>query len=284
MRPTFSENTRQLYRNCWDLPFPAGLLIAAWLTGCNNTCFTITSNPPTGTLGIRASDPSPTCRLTKATAAVRVQLGTEPACSSCAGSGQVQHIFLSIRGIEVHPSTIADDDSTDWLELFPPELVKQPLQIDLMRGGADRGAREQLGGIVAIPAGIYRLVRLSFVPNQPATDDRLPESNACGRVGFNCVVMEDGRVLPLLLDGTPPQLQVTSDRIEGGSILIPFDSSIDLIVELKLVWLWISSADEGVRLLPALTGKAKVRRVPFEELGDPEDGVAHDSLSRLAHD
>ena len=34
-----------------------------------------------------------------------------------------------------------------------------------------------------------------------------------------------------------------------------------------------ASADEGVRLLPALTGSAKVGRIEFDELGTPEDGV-----------
>ena len=61
---TFAENTRSLCRNCWNLAFRAALLFAAWLTGCNNMCFTFTSNPPTGTIGIKASDPKPTCTLT----------------------------------------------------------------------------------------------------------------------------------------------------------------------------------------------------------------------------
>ena len=75
-----------------------------------------------------------------------------------------------------------------------------------------------------------------------------------------------------------------SDRIEGGSLFIPPDTDTDLVIKLKLVWAWFSSADEGLRLLPALTGSANVGRVEFDELGTPEDGVVHDSLSRLAHD
>ena len=137
---------------------------------------------------------------------------------------------------------------------------------------------------MAIPAGIYRQVRLRFVPNQPATDDRLPEKNACGNWRFNCVVMADGRIQPLLLDGGSPDLRITSDRIEGASLFIPPDTNTYLIIELKPVWAWFSSADEGLRLLPALTGSAKVGRVEFDGLGTPEDGVVHGSLSRLAHD
>jgi hypothetical protein len=197
---------------------------------------------------------------------------TEPACSFCTGSAQVQHFFLSIRGIEVHPSTTADDDSPDWQELLPAELVKQPLQVDLVRGTTALASRKPLGEIIAIPAGIYRQVRLRFVPNQSGTEDRLPEKNACGSVGFNCVVIADGRIQPLLLDRSSPELRIMPDRIEGGSLLISPETDTDLLIELKPVWALFSSAGEGVRLLPALTGSAKVGRVDFDELGTPAAG------------
>jgi hypothetical protein len=263
---TFAENARRLCRYWWNLRYHTALLFAVSLTGCNNTCFTFTSNPPTGTIGIKASDPSPSCTLAKANGAIRVQIGTEPACSSCAGFGNVQHVFVSIRGIEVHPGMAGDEDPTDWQELFP-QLVKQPLQVDFVGGTSDRSARELLGEIVTVPAGIYRQLRVRFVPNQPMTEDRLPERNACGSVGFNCVVTADGRIQPLRLDGSSPELRITSDRIEGGSLLITPDTDADLIIELKLVWAWFSSADGGLRLLPTLTGGAKVGRVEFNELG-----------------
>ena len=280
---TFAENTRLSCCNFWKFPFSVALLLSVWLTGCNNTCFTFTSNPPTGTIDIKTGDQKPACTLTKANGAVRLAVQTVPMCSSCSESGRIQHILVSIRGIEIHPSTTANDDSADWQELAP-ELVKQPLQVDLVRGTADRVAREPLGEIVAIPAGIYRQVRLRFVPNQPTTEDQLPEQTACGSAGFNCVVMADGRIQPLLLDGGSPELHITSDRIERASLFIPPDTNTYLIIELKTVWAWFSSADKGLRLLPALSGSAKVDRVEFDEWGTLEDGVVHDSLSRLAHD
>jgi hypothetical protein len=178
---------------------------------------------------------------------------------------------------------VGDEDPADWQKLAP-QLVKQPLQVDLVGGTSDRSARELLGEIVTVPAGIYRQLRVRFVPNQPMTEDRLPDGNACGSVGFNCVVMADGRIQPLLLDSGSPELRIMSDRIEGASLFIPPDTKTDLIIELKPVWAWYSSADGGLRLLPTLTGSAKVGRVKFDELGTPEDGVVHDSVSRLAHD
>ncbi len=276
---TFLKKTRPICCKCWNLRFRVALLFVVGLTGCN-TCFTFTSNPPVGTIGVKASDPSPSCTVAKANGAVRLELETEPVCSRCNGAGQVQHIFVSIRSLEVNPGATADDDSPDWQELLPPELVQKPLQVDLVRGQADRGVREPLGEIAAFPAGVYRQVRLRFVPTQPATDDRLPERNPCGSGTFNCIVMEDGSIQPLQLDGGSPELRITSDRIEGASLLILPDTDTALIIELKLVWAWSSSADGSVRLLPALTGSAKVGRTEFDELGTPQDGVVNDSRSR----
>jgi hypothetical protein len=269
MGRTFAENAQPLCHNSWNIPFHAALLLAVWLTACNNTCFTLTSNPPTGTIGIKASDPSPSCTLAKANGAIRVRMGTQPACSSCAGSGNVQHVFASIRGIEARASMTANDDPADWQQLAP-QLAEQPLQVDLVRDTADWSAREPLGEIATVPAGIYRQLRVRFVPNQPMTEDRLPERNACGRVGFNCVVTADGRVQPLQLDRRSPELRIMSGRMEGASLFIPPDSNTDLIIELKLVWAWFSYPEEGTHLLPALTGSAKVNRVDFDELGTPE--------------
>ncbi len=256
---TFAENA--LCRNSRNLPFQAALLMAVWLTGCNSTCFTFSSNPPTGTLTVKASDPSPSCRVTTVNGAVRIQLATERACSSCSASSQIQHIFVTIRGIEIHPSTTADDGSPDWLELLPAEAAKRPLQVDLVRGATDRIAREPLREMAAIPAGIYRQVRVRFSPNQPSTDDRLPEKNACGNGVFNCAVMADSRIQPLRLDGGSSEIRITSDRIEGASLFIPPDTETALVIELKLVWAWFFSVDEGVRLLPALAGSAKAERI-----------------------
>jgi 3-hydroxyisobutyrate dehydrogenase-like beta-hydroxyacid dehydrogenase len=65
------------------------------------------------------------------------------------------------------------------------------------------------------------------------------------------------------------------------SKILTDDTNTYLIIELKPVWAWFSSADEGLRLLPVLTGSAKVDRLEFDELGTLEDGVVRDSL---AHD
>jgi hypothetical protein len=278
MALTSLRKFRAISRNSWNLRFPVALLFVFALTGCN-TCVTFISNPPTGTLGIVASDPRPACNLPKMNAAVRPQLAAEPVCSSCVGvgSGQVQHIFLTIRSIELNSSATAHDDSPDWQELLPLGLEQNPLQIDLMEGKADQTIQAIFGKTVLVPAGIYHQLRLRLVPNQPAEGSRLPEKNACGSKTFNCIVTSDGGIQPLQPDDGSSELRIASDKMEGGSLSFFPDTGTDLIIEWKLAWELSSSADIGVRLLPALAGSAKVRRIKLDELGTPEDEVVSDS-------
>lgn len=270
MGPTSARTIRTIFRTCRILRYHGALLFVAGLTGCNS-CFTFTSDPPTGIVGIMSSDPRPACTIPKVTSAVRLRLGTEPACSSCVGSGQIQHIFIGIRGIELNPSAAARDDSPDWQELFPSQLGQNSLQVDLMEGKADRGVAKPLAETAQLPAGIYRDLRLRLVPNQPTAEDRLPEKSMCGSGRFNCIVMADGRIHPLQLDDGSPELRITSDKMQGASLFFPPDTPTDLIIELKLVWELSSAADTRLRLLPALRGTARVSRIKLDELGTPED-------------
>jgi hypothetical protein len=276
---TSARTIRTICRNCWILLFRVALLFVVALAGCN-TCVTFTSNPPNGTLGIVSSDPRPVCNLPKMNAAVRPQLAAEPVCSSCVGSSQVQHIFISIRGIELNPSTTAQDDSPDWQELLLPEFEQKPRQIDLLESNADQGIREPFAETAVVPAGIYRQLRLRLVPGQSVMDDRLPEKNPCGSGIFNCIVMADGSIHPLQFDDSSSELRIPSDKAEGASLLFPPNTDTDLIIKLEVVWEWSSSADTVIRLAPVLTGSAKVRRFKLDELGTPEDGVVNDSRSR----
>jgi Domain of unknown function (DUF4382) len=229
------------------------------LAGCNNTCFVFTSNPPTGTVNIKVSDQKPPCMLTTANGAVQLLAHADFTCSSCAPSTRIAHLFVSLRGIQIHPSANADGGSPDWYELLP-QLLAQPRQFDLVSSTASHGAPLPLGEDVTIPADTYRQLRLSFVPNQPALDDPTPEQNACGRMGFNCVVSEDDRIYPLVFDGASPKLSITSNKIAGGGLLIPPDSDSNLVIEVNAVWSLSSSAGQGVRLQPVLMGSARVER------------------------
>jgi hypothetical protein len=218
--------------------------------------------------------------LPKVTSAVRLRMAAEPPCSSCVGSIEVQHIFLTIRGIDLHANASAQDDSPDWQELLLPELEQKLLQIDLMESNAAQGVQEPSRATALIPPGIYHQLRLRFVPNQPAADDQLSEKSMCGSGIFNCIVMLDGSIHPLRLDAASPELRIMPDRMDGAALPIVSDAGADLIIEMKLMWELSPSADGGAQLVPTLISSAKVRRIELNELGTPEDGVVNGSHSR----
>jgi len=185
-------------------------------------------------------------------------------CSSCSGSDQVQHVFITISGIALRESASvpgeADGVSSNWQELLP-QFRSQPLQLDLMNSSTDLSAPQPsgivpaslqpLGQAPAIPVGTYRQLRLRFVSNQAGPNDALPEKNACG-TGFNCVVLKDGRVLPLAFD----ELRVSSNRLAGGSLLVLPDTTANLVLDFRVSWLLSYSEAEGAHLLPTLSTSA----------------------------
>src|SRR5262249_54142181 len=130
---------------------------AVLLGGCNNACFVFTSNPGTGTININVDDPKQTCTLRKLNGTVRVLTHTVSLCSFCSPSTRIAHLFVSLTGIEVHASAIAEDESSDWQEMVP-HLADQPRQFDLVSPTSGE-TRLALGERVAIPADAYRLVR-----------------------------------------------------------------------------------------------------------------------------
>lgn len=250
--------------------FPQHLLTAALLlsliaTGCNNTCVSFTSNPPTGTLVIKVSDAKPTCTFSKANGAVRVQLSASPMPDEGSTPWSPQHILVSLRGIEAHPSAIADDASPDWQELAP-KLAQQPMQVDLMARTAGSCASDSFGE-GTVPAGVYHQIRLRLVPNQPGTSEPVPRENACGVVGFNCMVMADGNIRPLALDGAAPELPIASEGIAGGFFHVLPDAGTDLAIKFSAQSSLSLPAGNAVRLVPAFS---VALRAPCPSLGGSE--------------
>ena len=235
------------------------------LVSCSNSCFVFISNPSVGNVNIKVGDQKSPCMLTTANGAVEVLAHTDLTCTSCSPSTRIAHLFISLASIQIHPSAFADDGSPDWQELLP-QLAAQPRQFDLVSSAAGQGAALPLGEGATIPADTYRQLRLRFVPNQPALDDLVPKQNACGRVGFNCVVSEDDHIYPLLLDGSPPELRIAPEKIESGFLVVAPSSYSNLVIEFKAGWLLSPSIDQGVRLGPLLNGSARLERRSDETL------------------
>jgi hypothetical protein len=168
-------------------------------------------------------------------------------------SAAIQHIFVTLRGIEATPSVIPNDDSPDWRELAP-KLATQLEQLDLLaHNSGSCELKQNTFADAAIPADSYRQFRLRLAPNQPATDEPVPEENACGSVGFNCVVTADGGIQPLVLDGSSSQFQISPDHISGGFFRVLPDTTVNLNIEFNPQSTLIFSGDAPVRLVPVFT-------------------------------
>ena len=246
---------RAFPRSIWAFAlavFPLG----AALTGCSNSCVVFVSNPGGGTSGIVASNSSTGCTVATQHAAVHLAVHVTPLCESCSESNQVRSVYLSLRGIALHRIANEGEELSAWQELLP-SVQGQPRQFHITAASPHVPTALSIGDRAVIPAGTYDLVRMHFVPNQGAVDDVPGEENACGRVGWNCVRMGDGRILPLVLRGDFVDFRITSKDTEGGFFLVLPESENQLSIELTPVWPVVPSLGEGAGPFPALTASGQ---------------------------
>lgn len=240
-----AERASQVY-------FLTTLLLCLSLAGCSNYCFVFISNP--GGSPLTGSN-TPSCQLNTSTGTVGLHVTAAPMPDAQAepAPAAIQHIFVTLRGIEATASAIPNDDSPNWRELAP-KLATEPQQLDLLAHNNDSCDRTQnTFADVAIPADAYRQIRLRLASTQPATDETALEENACGSVGFNCVVTADGRIRPLVLDGPSSQFQISSDHISGGFFRVFPDTTVNLNIEFNSQSSLFIPADEAVRMMPIFT-------------------------------
>jgi hypothetical protein len=185
-------------------------------------------------------------------ATIRVSLTDPPSCKF--PNGGFQHVFVTIRSVQAHTSTSADDNSPGWQELVP-ELVSQPMQIDLFAAGPNACLLTMLGSNTALPAGTYQQIRLLLVPNDGSTGP-LPATNACVNQGFNCVVLQDGSVHELELSSQANTgLKIPPGQIEGGPITVAPGQDIDLNIDFNACASINPHGKGKFRLKPTLTAE-----------------------------
>jgi Domain of unknown function (DUF4382) len=217
------------------------------LIGCGNSCFVFVSNPGSGGGTIAGSTPSCSLSSTNGTLRLRVTSSVNPALG--AWPANVQHIFVTFRGIQANPSATADEDSADWQELAP-NLATQPVQIDLLAPRRDNSCEPTSFGDVTVPADAYRQIRLRLSSNQPVMDEPVPEENACGRIGLNCIVTADGGIRPLVLARRLSQVRIPPDHIAGGFFQILPETPLNLTIEFIPYSSVLFPQGEGVQLVP----------------------------------
>ncbi|HEY2117770.1 MAG TPA: DUF4382 domain-containing protein [Candidatus Acidoferrum sp.] len=181
--------------------FQAGLILAPGVVllfagGCNNSCFVGVINPPNNSLTVVASTPPPVCSLSQTMTAVKVVANMVPSCANCAASQQVSHVYLYLSGIELHPGTVADENSLDWQELAP-DLAKQSRLVDLAGEPASHAFAMPFEVTGHVPAGTYYQLRLRLSPAVTSRSQSAESAgaNPCAASGHaSCLVNADGNV------------------------------------------------------------------------------------------
>ena len=227
------------------------LFLCAGATGCGEVCGTFVSNPPTGTGTISNTN---NCMLNPMNGNVRVKITAPAAAAKSGGLPEVQHIFVTIRGIEATANAFADANSPDWRELTP-HLATQPVQVDLLlrNGESCEGFSFESA---AVPADTYRQIRLSLAQIQPDASDSATPENSCGMAGPNCIVTSDGAIRPLIFNSANAEfspMQISPEHIRGGFFQILPDTTANLRIEFNSQSSLFVPAGEGVRMVPVFT-------------------------------
>jgi Domain of unknown function (DUF4382) len=242
---------RFLYSDVLRSDFPGVLLVCSVLcllfAGCN-TCIGIVSNPG-GSGGVVTVTNLSTCSLPAVKGNLRPHINLSPALAATPST--MRHIFVTLRGIQANPNASADDDSPGWIELAPG-LARKPLQFDLL-AQSEESCSANLLVPAAVPADLYRQIRLQISPDEPMTDPPALEQNACGESGFNCTVTENGDVHPIKVGGFPAVIRITSAEIEDGFFSVPPDSDRQLEITLSGYSLLSLPATQAPELVPTFT-------------------------------
>jgi hypothetical protein len=221
------------------------LLSCIAFAGCENFCVVGVVNP--GGSGVAAGT---SCPVPKQTGNVTLHLNSSVTPSAPTWPSDVQHIFVSVRGIEALPANPTGDDSPEW-QVLVPDLATRPAQVDLMArqtSSCGPGAFPE----AFVSAGVYSQVRLRLVPNQPDASEPVPAENACGKIGFNCVIASSGAILPLASDD-PTELRIPPDHIAGGFFRILPDDHVRLAIEFEPRASLVLRSGDAAQLFPVFS-------------------------------
>jgi len=242
-----SDSERKL-QNAWTAVV---LLIALGLAGCANSCFVLVSSNGGSGVFVKVGEPPPVCSLDPAKGAIRATVLKSRVCEACTSSTKMEHVFVTIRGIQLSPTTI-DANPPEWFEIAP-HLAVEPKQIDLMGNAGP----EILVDRAMVGALSYREVRLQFM-QAPYLQELLGQ-NACGEGQWNCVVMADGHAEPLRLPGDAPEL-VMPLSIGNEAVAVLPDGRIDLQLSLEPRRVLTFFSADGLKPQSVLSGRAHAVR------------------------
>jgi hypothetical protein len=239
--------------------FPFFLILAALAAaGCGSTCFQGFFNGGNGG-GFRGGNPQ-SCPVPNVTGTMSAVVLKMSACENCSAATRAEHLFVTVRSIQLHPSPTVAGDSPDWIELAP-HLADDPRQIDLI-GDSPSGV---LVENALVPAGNYNQLRVQFSATSAETSVEHLLKDACGVKPSNCVLTADGRVHPLRFPNASPELVIPFGATQSDSLLVLPDVHMDMRLRFQPQLAFTSSA-EGLKIQYVLAGKADAVRQSSAEL------------------
>ena len=231
----------------------ASLLLCFLLIGCGDTCFVITGIFPNAT----STTNPPTCNLGAGNGTITVGINSVRPSPVAPMSPNLQHVFITLRGIEANPNSVAAEDSPDWSELAP-QLATAPVQIDLMATTSGVSCAYRLTQKSTVRAGVYRQIRLRLVSDQGASGEPQPTRNECNGPNFNCVVDTNGHAHTLALKNGARDLLITSDRITDGSFNVLPDTEANLSIVFDPYSSLAAAAGDAVQIMPEFSAETAV--------------------------
>ena len=210
------------------LNVPISFCFTVIVAGCANTCFVAVSNNGSGTVVVKAGSPPPPCSLSQASGTITAMVAKSPQCENCA-SIRAQHIFLTVRGVQLRPDFPVGSDSSNWIDLAD-SLAKTPRQIDLLSDSA----LETLISRASVPAGNYRQAKVQFLSASTESAELPRAVNSCGRTGWNCIVTPEGQAEPIQWADGSPEIVIPLEDRTGGLLLVLPEARIDLRFQLRL--------------------------------------------------
>ena len=232
----------------------ASLFLCFLLIGCGDTCFVITGIFPNTT----STTNPPTCNLNGGIGTITVGINSVRPSPAAPMSPNLQHVFITLRGIEANPNVVAAEDSPDWQELAP-EFATEPVQIDLMAATAPGpSCASRFTHKSTVRASVYRQLRLRLVPDQVATGDPQPKHNECSGPNFNCVVDTNGHAHALALKNGARDLLITSDRITDSSFNVLPDTETNLSIVFDPYSSLAAATGDAVQIMPVFSAETAV--------------------------
>jgi hypothetical protein len=236
----------------------AALLACVELVACGDFCFSGVINNPNGVIiTTKNASPPPACPPSPIISTMNVAAVKSQICETCTASSRAQHIFVTLKSIQLH-SVFPDPPNTrEWLELAP-QFLREPRQIDLLGDSIPVILVQN----APVPAGTYREVVLQFLPDTPSDPDALPAENSCGHNRRNCMLMADGRVEELHFtgNGDSPELLLPLQYNGSSALAVVPGATVDLRFKLHSQQVSAVSPSEGWQIHYVLVGSASVSR------------------------